>query len=84
MNRWLLMARDRSDSDEIALTHEFLALMLGTRRASISEVLRPLQETGLVSSNRGRITILNRAGLEKGSCECYRIIRAQLEAMLGI
>jgi CRP-like cAMP-binding protein len=82
--RWLLMARDRSNSDEIALTHEFLALMLGTRRASVTEVLRPLQETGLVSSNRGRITILNRAGLEKGSCECYRIIRAQLEAMLGI
>lgn len=72
--RWLLMARDRSESDELSLTHEFLAMMLGVRRASISEVLGPLQESGLVSSVRGRITILNRAGLEAGSCECYKII----------
>lgn len=75
--RWLLMARDRSDSNEIVLTHEFLALMLGVRRASVSEVLRPLQEDGLIRSARGRITILNRKALEAGSCECYRTIREQ-------
>ncbi|HEX3601341.1 MAG TPA: Crp/Fnr family transcriptional regulator [Lacipirellulaceae bacterium] len=81
--RWLLMARDRCDNDEISLTHEFLAMMLGVRRASVSEVLRPLQETGLVSSNRGLITILNRAGIEAGTCECYRIIADQQRRLLG-
>lgn len=73
--RWLLMAHDRSESDEILLTHEFLSLMLGVRRASVSEVLHPLQAGGLIKSARGRIKILNRKGLEAGSCECYRIIR---------
>lgn len=81
--RWILMARDRSDSDEISLTHEFLAMMLGVRRASVSEVLRPLQEAGLVSSNRGLITILDREGLEKSSCECYRVMVNQFARMLG-
>jgi CRP-like cAMP-binding protein len=79
--RWLLMARDRSDIDEVALTHEFLALMLGVRRASVSEVLGPLQEANLVHSARGRITILNRAGLEKGACECYRVIADQQQLL---
>jgi CRP-like cAMP-binding protein len=72
--RWLLMACDRSATDEIPLTHEFLALMLGVRRASVSDVLRPLQEAGLIRSARGHITILDRKGLEAGSCECYRAI----------
>jgi len=81
--RWLLMARDRSDSDEIVLTHEFLALMLGVRRASISEVLRPLQEAELIKSARGRIKILNRKALEAGSCECYHAIRDQYRRTNG-
>jgi CRP-like cAMP-binding protein len=81
--RWLLMARDRSDSDEISLTHEFLALMLGVRRASVSEVLGPLQEEGLVSTSRGRITIVDRVGLEKGVCECYGMIVKQHNSVLG-
>jgi CRP-like cAMP-binding protein len=81
--RWLLMARDRSDSDEIFLTHEFLALMLGVRRASVTDVLRPLQDAGLVTSQRGTITVLNRAGLEKGACECYRLIVDQFHRMLA-
>jgi CRP-like cAMP-binding protein len=82
--RWLLMARDRCDSDEISLTHEFLAMMLGVRRASVSDVLRPFQESGLVSSNRGLITILDRSGLEAGTCECYRIIADQQRRLLDI
>jgi CRP-like cAMP-binding protein len=82
--RWLLTARDRCDSDEIALTHEFLAMMLGVRRASVSDVLGPLQEAGLVSSNRGLITILNRPGLEAGTCECYPIIADQQRRLLNI
>jgi CRP-like cAMP-binding protein len=75
--RWLLMARDRADSDDLKLTHEFLGMMLGVRRASVSEVLRPLQDDGFVRSNHGTITILNRQALEAGACECYRIIADQ-------
>jgi CRP-like cAMP-binding protein len=75
--RWLLMARDRADSDDLKLTHEFLGLMLGVRRASVTDVLRPLQNDGLVRSNHGTITILDRKGLEAGACECYRLIADQ-------
>jgi CRP-like cAMP-binding protein len=81
--RWLLMARDRCDSDDLYLTHEFLALMLGVRRASVSDVLRPIQEAGLVHSNHGKITILDRKGLEAGACECYRIIADQQQRLLA-
>jgi CRP-like cAMP-binding protein len=72
--RWLLMTRDRVDTDDIKLTHEFLALMLGVRRPSVTEVLAPLQAAGLVHSNRGTISILNRKGLEARVCECYRVM----------
>jgi CRP-like cAMP-binding protein len=82
--RWLLTARDRCDSDELTLTHEFLALMLGVRRASVSDVLRPLQDAGQVSSVRGQITILNRPALEAGSCECYRVIADQQRRLLEV
>jgi CRP-like cAMP-binding protein len=69
--RWLLMTRDRVDSDDLKLSHEFLSLMLGVRRASVSNVLAPLQELDIVKSNRGTITILNRQALEARVCECY-------------
>jgi CRP-like cAMP-binding protein len=69
--RWLLMTRDRVDSDDLKLSHEFLALMLGVRRASVTEVLAPLQEASLVRSHRGTISILNRSALEARVCECY-------------
>lgn len=72
--RWLLMTRDRVDSDELKLTHEFLGFMLGVRRATVSEVLGPLQEAELVHSARGTITILNRRGLEARACECYWVM----------
>jgi CRP-like cAMP-binding protein len=72
--RWLLMTRDRVDSDDLKLTHEFLALMLGVRRTSVTEVLAPLQEMELVKSNHGTITILNRKALEARVCECYWIM----------
>ncbi len=73
--RWLLMSRDRAQSDVLPLTHEFISLMLGVRRASISEVLHPLQAQGLIRTQRGKITILDLAGLEANSCECYRTVR---------
>lgn len=69
--RWLLMTHDRVESDEIALTHEFLAVMLGVRRSSVSEVLQPLQANGLIRYRRGRITVLDRPRLEAVACECY-------------
>jgi CRP-like cAMP-binding protein len=72
--RWLLMTRDRVESDDLKLTHEFLGLMLGVRRASVTEVLGPLQASGLVTSNRGTISILDRPGLEGRVCDCYWII----------
>jgi CRP-like cAMP-binding protein len=79
--RWLLMTRDRVDSDAFKLSHEFLGLMLGVRRASVTDVLAPLQELGLLQSSRGVITILNREALEKRVCECYWVmVRREREA----
>ncbi|HEY4232206.1 MAG TPA: Crp/Fnr family transcriptional regulator [Lacipirellulaceae bacterium] len=81
--RWLLMSQDRVNGDAVPLTHEFLGLMLGVRRASVTDVLRPIQDRGWIQSNRGEITILDRKGLESGSCECYRIIAEQQKILLG-
>ncbi len=82
--RWLLMSRDRVGSDELRLTHEYLGMMLGARRASVTEVLRPLQEAGLVRSWRGVLSILDRAGLEARACECYRVVRDEYARLLGV
>lgn len=81
--RWLLTTQDRVHADELALTHEFLAVMLAVRRASVSEVLAPLQDEGLIRYHRGAITILDRAGLEANSCECYRIVADAYVRLLG-
>src|SRR4051812_33618992 len=70
--RWLLMTQDRVHADELPLTHEFLGMMLGVRRASVTEVLQPLQDEGLIRGTRGTITVIDRAGLEKAACSCYR------------
>ena len=72
--RWLLMTRDRVDSDEVPMTQEFLSYMLGVRRAGVSVVAGALQAQGLIQQSRGRMTILDRAGLEKEACPCYRLI----------
>ncbi len=81
--RWLLMSRDRVGSDDLKLTHEYLAAMLGSRRASVTDVLRPLQEAGLVRSEWGHIIILDDAGLEARSCECYAQVRGRYDRLLG-
>ena len=81
--RWLLMSRDRVGSDQLKLTHEFLASMLGVRRASVTDALGPLQEAGLIRSVRGRITILDGCGLEDRACECYFTVREEYERLLG-
>ena len=75
--RWILISRDRVQTDKVPLTHEFLAMMLGVRRATVTDVLQPLKERGWIGSNRGEISILDRKGLESGCCECYDIIREQ-------
>lgn len=81
--RWLLMTHDRVASDHIGLTQEFLAQMLGVRRASVNAVAGLLQRSGLIRYSRGRITVLDREGLEKGACECYWVIRREHERLLG-
>ena len=75
--RWLLMTQDRAHSDVFPMTHEFLAEMLGVRRSTVSEVLEPFQEKGLIRYSRGRFTVLDRDGLMAGSCECYRRINEE-------
>ncbi len=72
--RWLLQTADRAESDTVALTHEFLAEMLGVRRTSVTEVASRIQATGAINYTRGLITILKRSALEKMSCECYQTL----------
>jgi CRP-like cAMP-binding protein len=81
--RWLLMTHDRVDGDTFELTHEFLSLMLGVRRAGVTVAMGTLQAAGIVRYSRGRVTILNRPRLEEASCGCYHITRAQLDRLLG-
>jgi CRP-like cAMP-binding protein len=80
--RWLLTTRDRLGSCELNITHEFLAQMLGVRRASVTDVLRPLQLDGLIAAKRGQVTILDSEGLTASACECYGQIRRIYENML--
>jgi CRP-like cAMP-binding protein len=73
--RWLLVSRDHVQTDTIHLTQEFLSHMLGVPRTSVTMIAINLQKEGFIRYNRGRITILDRSGLEAASCECYRRIR---------
>ncbi len=75
--RWLLMSSDGVGSDEVALTHEFLAVMLGVRRAGVTEAAVKMKEAGLITYKRGDIQILDREGLEAESCECYERTKAE-------
>jgi CRP-like cAMP-binding protein len=81
--RWLLQTHDRVDGDEFMLKHEFLAIMLGAHRPTVTLVLGTLKEAGFISTKYGRIRVLDRAGLEGASCECYAAIRGQY-ARLGL
>jgi hypothetical protein len=73
--RWLLQTRDRIESDEIALTQDFLSQMLGVHRPTVTLAAYTLQNAGLIRYGRGRIQIIDRAGLEGAACECYDVIR---------
>lgn len=79
--RWLLMTRDRAEGDEFELTQEFLSQMLGVRRASVSVSAAALQDAGLIRYRHGKITVVNRTGLEVASCECYDVIRRRFTNM---
>lgn len=80
--RWLLLCQDRVESDEFALTQEFLSQMLGVRRASVSVVAAILQKAGLIRYSRGRMKICDRLGLEAVSCECYRVVKQEFDRLL--
>jgi CRP-like cAMP-binding protein len=81
--RWLLMTRDRMPSDEFLLTHEFLGMMLGVRRASVTTVMRDLQEAGVIRYRRGTVKILDYNALRKRACECYEISKLEFDRLLG-
>ena len=82
--RWLLMSRDRIDGDDLPITQEFLSYMLGVRRAGISVVANTLQSQGLIRQSRGRITILERSGLEEKACTCYRLIERNRARIIDV
>jgi CRP-like cAMP-binding protein len=81
--RWLLMTHDRMNANEFLLTQEFLAMMLGVQRSGVSTAAGMLQRAGLIRYSRGNVTILDRAGLEHQSCECYAIAKMEFDRLLG-
>jgi CRP-like cAMP-binding protein len=82
--RWVLMTHDRVNGDDFHLTQEFLATMLGVQRPSVSLIASAFQQSGLIRYTRGRMSILNRDGLEDVCCECYGIVQDQFSKMLGV
>ena len=80
--RWLLMTLDRAPSHELTLTQEQVASMLGVRREGVTEAAGKLQHGGLISYRRGHITVLDRAGLETHACECYAVVKKELNRLL--
>lgn len=81
--RWLLTAHDSARSDSFSVTHEFLAMMLGVQRTGVSLKVNVLQKAGLIRYSRGRMTIIDRSGLQTAACECYGTIRRQVERMFA-
>lgn len=80
--RWLLTTHDRVGHEQFELTQEFLAQMLGVRRPTVSDTASRLQAEGLIRYSRGMITITNRKGLERRTCPCYAIVKAEFDAMM--
>lgn len=80
--RWLLLSLDRLPSDELVMTQELIANMLGVRREGVTEAAGHLQHDGLIRYQRGHITVLDRAGLEKRTCECYAVVKREYDRLL--
>jgi CRP-like cAMP-binding protein len=83
LSRWLLMTRDRVQSDEFSLTHEFLAHMLGLRREGVTEAASELKRRNLITYTRGKIQILDVRGLKDASCSCYQIVKTVFDRAQG-
>ena len=81
--RWLLMTRDRTTSDALQMTHEFISNMLGVRREGVTHAAHRLQKLGLISYLRGHIKILSREGLEAAVCECYQVVKNEHSRLLA-
>lgn len=81
--RWMLLMQDRIDSDTMQLTHEFIAIMLGARRAGVTLAAGELQKGNIINYRGGKVTILDRKRLEEVSCECHRIVRNEYRRLLG-
>jgi CRP-like cAMP-binding protein len=80
--RWLLLSLDRLESNELIMTQELIANMLGVRREGVTESASRLQSAGLIRYARGRILVLDRAGLEKRTCECYAVVKKEYDRLL--
>ncbi len=80
--RWLLLSLDRLPANELSMTQELIANMLGVRREGVTEAAGKLQSAGLIRYNRGRITVLDRPGLERRVCECYDVVRQEFSRLL--
>jgi CRP-like cAMP-binding protein len=80
--RWLLLSLDRLGSNELSMTQELIANMLGVRREGVTEAAGKLQDAGLIRYGRGRITVLDRPGLEKRTCECYQVVKREFDRLL--
>lgn len=81
--RWLLMTHDRTESDQLDMTHEFISNMLGVRREGVTVAAHRLQEAGMISYMRGHIKILDRDQLLAHVCECYQVVKAEHQRLLG-
>jgi CRP-like cAMP-binding protein len=81
--RWLLTTRDRAESDRFRLTQEFLSFMLGVPRTSVTSLAAAMQAKGLIAYSRGAVTVMDAEGLEETSCDCYRVIRREIERQLA-
>ena len=80
--RWLLLSLDRLQSNELSMTQELIANMLGVRREGVTEAAGKLQKAGLIRYQRGRITVVDRPGVEARSCECYQVVREEFDRLL--
>jgi len=82
--RWLLIAHDRAGADAFTMTHEFMSMMLGVRRAGITVSATQLQNAGFIRYRRGRMEVTDRSGLESVACECYGVVRRALDRLFGM
>jgi CRP-like cAMP-binding protein len=82
--RWLLLSMDRLEGNELLMTQELIANMLGVRREGVTEAALKLARAGLIQYARGHITVLNRPGLEKRTCECYSVVKQEYDRLLPL